>query len=33
MTDDDSGTQSLYGRLDPEQVGAFGLKVCRAGDR
>ena len=27
MTDDDSGTQSLYGRLDPEQVGAFGLKV------
>ncbi len=27
MTDDDTGTQSLYGRLDPEQVGAFGLKV------
>ncbi len=26
MTDDD-GMQSLYGRLDPEQVGAFGLKV------
>lgn len=27
MTDNDSGTQSLYGRLDPEQVGAFALKV------
>lgn len=27
MTDDDSGTQSLYGRLDPDQVSAFALKV------
>ena len=29
MTDDESGTQSLYGRLDPEQVGAFALKVWK----
>jgi len=27
MTDDDSGTQALYAGLDPEQVGAFALKV------
>ncbi len=29
MTDDTDGTQSLYGRLDPDQVSAFALKVWK----